>query len=89
MSNEKNKLGDVTLEEIEALSKALSAGATSIDPITRALLDTFYRLGLSKRNLMKTHGAALQVEDLTLSDLTVQTFDSLKLKLWKNVRKKK
>ena len=82
-------MSKITPKEVDALSKALSCdGFRAIhDEISCKLLETLARLGLGKLPLI--YGAILQVENIDLSKLIVQTFDFKDLKLWKDIGKKK
>ncbi len=80
---------EVTYADVEALQKALECGGgspLSYDPVAGKLLETLSRLNLGKLPLQY---GALQVEDIDMSKMIWTTFSLDKLKLWKNIGKKK
>lgn len=75
----------ISSKDVNDLNRALTAGMygyPTLDPVTQGLMDTFFRLDLPKVDLMKSYGAGLSVEDLSVVMKSV-TFDE------KNIKDKK
>lgn len=83
-------MSKVIPKDVQGVIDALEVGSYHMymDPVTQKIFDTLCKLKLSKMPKNITYGAPLQIEDLDATLKSV-TFDDSKIKLHKNLGKKK